>query len=270
METTRRRQWWAGVLFSSLGVVLLLAGGRSGGMSDADSRSSSTALAAIPGGWQPCSDTSDCSVGYRCADSECVSLADDADDDDASALSSSAPSSDDATTTTTTTSGPPLGALDDGDDDDGGAISTTTSIAASSSSSDDDASASAAASSSGDDTTAAASGSSASDDDDDDYVDDASYAEAAMSNITINVTKMTWAASDPVYVRQWFERFLPAQKAQDGCRPYCSCGTQVERAPARARVIGVSVPHAEPPPPSDAVPQTWATTAGFQTELSRV
>ena len=45
-------------------------------------------------------------------------------------------------------------------------------------------------------------------------------------NVTVNVTKMTWAASDPVSARRWFRRFLDVQKAADGCNPTCECGTQ--------------------------------------------
>ena len=45
-------------------------------------------------------------------------------------------------------------------------------------------------------------------------------------DIIVNVTKMTWASSNPVAARRFFMDYLPAQKAMDGCHPTCECGTQ--------------------------------------------
>ena len=53
----------------------------------------------------------------------------------------------------------------------------------------------------------------------------------------VNVTKMTWAASDPVAARRWFREYLPVQKARDGCTPFCECGTQ-GRVELNGSVIG--------------------------------
>ena len=41
-----------------------------------------------------------------------------------------------------------------------------------------------------------------------------------------NVTKMTWAASDPVAARDFFLKYLPSSEASDGCSPRCKCGIQ--------------------------------------------
>ena len=132
-----------------------------------------------------------CDTGYRCAGGMCVSLSNGDDDGGSVSASSTAAGDDDDGT------GPPIAAGEDDDEGNG-----------------DDGAATGAASAA------------AADDDDATAVVDAADDDDAWSVPTLNVTKMTWAASDPVVARRWFDHYLPAQKALDGCRPYCSCGTQ--------------------------------------------
>ena len=41
-----------------------------------------------------------------------------------------------------------------------------------------------------------------------------------------NLTKMTWASTDPILVQEFFLKYVPSHKALDGCDPYCECGVQ--------------------------------------------
>ena len=146
-----------------------------------------------------------CDTGYRCAGGMCVSLSN-GDDDGSSVSASSTTDGDDDDDGT----GPPIAADadDEGDGDDGAATGAAAADAA--------------------------------DDDDKSAVFDTDDDDDAWSVPTLNVTKMTWAASDPVVARRWFDHYLPAQKALDGCRPYCSCGTQVRAGAARRSLLSPS------------------------------
>lgn len=41
-----------------------------------------------------------------------------------------------------------------------------------------------------------------------------------------NLTKMTWACTDPIAAQEFFLKYVPSHKALDGCDPYCRCGVQ--------------------------------------------
>lgn len=41
-----------------------------------------------------------------------------------------------------------------------------------------------------------------------------------------NLTKMTWATTDPIAAQEFFLKYVPSHKALDGCDPYCTCGVQ--------------------------------------------
>ena len=64
------------------------------------------------------------------------------------------------------------------------------------------------------------------DDDDKPPAEDDMGFHIGNSSALMNVTKMTWAVTDPVSARRWFRKYLSVAKATDGCTPTCSCGTQ--------------------------------------------